>query len=355
MSKLKVYTESIYAAWKWIEVDLPRITQKLSKHSQRGLIYLVENVSMLRYIMSFIVVVIAFGLFYALLTPLGHGIGQNLKPLSDGISWDTFFKGIYFSVVTISSLGYGHMHPMGFSKALACLEVLFGLAVIGIMIAKVTSQRLSHHVSRLFSSDAQKRLEDIAAKFETFKVDLNVIMPELGTAYQSAPGQETPSTENKDELISKFREVISNLQSECVKLRDYFLSEIEQDNYFQSAPVSAVAQVGIAVDGVFWILSQLITSLSTQARVEIFDRYNRQIISGAVDSQKKICNLVNRHATNKNTLDAFQRIKEICEALPTSYFAVPEESHEVQPDQVLQGTDEPQEPSEIDNQQTDSP
>ena len=69
MSKLKVYTESIYAAWKWIEVDLPRITQKLSKHSQRGLIYLVENVSMLRYIMSFIVVVIAFGLFYALLTP----------------------------------------------------------------------------------------------------------------------------------------------------------------------------------------------------------------------------------------------------------------------------------------------
>ena len=166
---------------------MPKIVQNMSKHGQNWLIYLVQNVSMLRYIMSFIVVVIAFGLFYALLTPLGHGIGQNLKPLSDGISWDTFFKGIYFSVVTISSLGYGHMHPMGFSKALACLEVLFGLAVIGIMIAKVTSQRLSHHVSRLFSSDAQKRLEDIAAKFETFKVDLNVIMPELGTAYQSAP------------------------------------------------------------------------------------------------------------------------------------------------------------------------
>ena len=355
MSKLKVYTESIYAAWKWIEVDLPRITQKLSKHSQRGLIYLVENVSMLRYIMSFIVVVIAFGLFYALLTPLGHGIGQNLKPLSDGISWDTFFKGIYFSVVTISSLGYGHMHPMGFSKALACLEVLFGLAVIGIMIAKVTSQRLSHHVSRLFSSDAQKRLEDIAAKFETFKVDLNVIMPELGTAYQSAPGQTSLPTKNKSELISKFLEVISNLKSESVKLRDYFSSEIEEANYFQSAPVSALAQVGIAVDGVFWILSQLIMSLSTQARVEIFEKHNnRQMISEAIAAQKKVCDLVNQYATDQDTQSAFQRIKETCDGIPTSYFAVPEESHEVQPDQVLQGTDEPQEPLGTDYQQTES-
>ena len=311
------------------------------------LIFVVEEVRMFWYIVGFIVVVIVFGISYARLTPMGHGIGENLKPLSDVTIW----TGIYFSIVTISSLGYGHMHPMGLSKALACVEVLIGLAVIGIMIAKVTSQRLSYHVSRLFSSDAQKQLEDIAANFETAKVNLNVIMPKLGNVYQSAPNQETPRTENKNELISKFREVAINLRSECVKLRDYFVHETEQGKYFQIVPVDAVIKVGNAVDGAFVILGQLITSVPSQARIEIIDEYNRQMIFEALNSQKKACDLVKEHATDEGTLDAFQRVKETCQTLPTSYFAVPEES---QPDQVPQGTDQPQEPSDLDYQQTDS-
>ena len=325
-----------------------RITQSAPKLRQRLLIFVVEDVPMLWYIMGFIVVVIGFGGLYALFTPIGHGIGENLKPLPNV----TFLTGIYFSVVTISSLGYGHMHPMGFSKAFACLEVLIGLTVIGIMIAKVTSQRLSYHVLRLFSSDAQKRLEDIAARFETSKLYLHEIMPKLVAAYQSAPGQVSSPDDDKSELKSKFREVITDFQSECVKLRDYFSSEIALGNYFQSVPVGAVVLVGNAVEDAFWILGQLITSLSSQSTMEIFDKYIRQMISEAIASQKKVCDLVQKHATDDGTRDAFQRIKEICDGIPTSYFAVPEES---QPDQVLQGIDEPQEPSGADNQQTDSP
>jgi hypothetical protein len=330
----------------------------MSKHGQKWLIYLVQNVSMLRYIMSFIVVVIAFGLFYALLTPMGHGIGQNLKPLSEGISWVTFFKGIYFSVVTISSLGYGHMHPMGFSKALACLEVLLGLAVIGIMIAKVTSQRLSHHVSRLFSSDAQKRLEDIAAKFETSKVDFEVIMPWLRTAYQSAPGQVSSPTENRNELISRLRKVMGDFHSECTYFHDYLARETEQNDYFQIVAVDAVIKVGNAVESAFLILGQLITSVPSQSRFEIFEESNRQMVFEALNSQKKACNLVQKHTDDKDIRDVFHRIRETCEALPTNYFAVPvepKESQEPPPDQVLKGTDEPKELSGADNQQTDSP
>ena len=128
---------------------------------------------------------------------MDHGIGQNLKPLSD----ITFSTGIYFSIVTISSLGYGDMHPMGFSKALICVEVLMGLAVIGIMIAKVTSRRLSYHVSRLFSFDAQKRLEDFAAQFDIVRVDLDAIMPKLAAVYRDVPRQTSSSSEDKIALL----------------------------------------------------------------------------------------------------------------------------------------------------------
>ena len=302
---------------------------------------------MLWYVVIFVMAIIVFGVAYTLLTPIDHGIGQNLTPLSD----ITFLEGIYFSIVTFSSLGYGDMHPMGASKVLACVEVLMGLALIGVLIAKVTSQRLSYHVSRLFSSDAQKRLEEIAARFDTSRDELKKIMPKLARTYQSTP-RSRPSGD-RGSLISNFREVISDLQSRCVELRDYFSDETAQGNYFRIAPVNAVVRVGDAVDEAFWILGQLIASLSPQSSTEILDRRNRQRISEAMDSQKQVCNMVCQHAAHLDIQAVFQRIKETCEGVPESYFAVPAVPEELQPDQILRGTDEPQH-SGADDKQADS-
>lgn len=318
-------------------------------------IFLVEEVGMLRYIVFFAVAVIIFGIAYTLLTPISHGIGQNSTPLFEVYTFVAFLNGIpngiYFSIITVSSLGYGDMHPMGYSKALACIQVLLGLALIGIMIAKVTSRRLSYHVERLFGFDAQKRLEDIAAKFDTSRDDIAKIMSKLADTYQITPG-ETSIDEDRGSLIAHFRNVISNFQLKCVELRDYLLEEMAQGNYFQIAPASAMVRVGEALDDAFFILSQHITSLPTQARTEILDGHNRQGISEAINSQKQVCDLVDRHATDSNTQAVFQRIGETCDQVPVSYFAVPEES---QPNQLLQGTDEPQQPSERDDEHTDSP
>ena len=324
-----------------------RITQIVSALRQRPLIFLVEEVRLRAYIVGFVVVILLFGVFYSCLTPKEHGIGENGEPLSDV----TIFTGIYFSVVTISSLGYGHMHPMGLSKILACAEVLIGLALIGIMIAKVTSQRMSYHVSRVFATDAQKRLEDIAVGFETSQNDLTTITLRLGQVYRSTPSQMDLSTEDRSEAIISFREIINTLRSKCVDLRDYLLFEIEQGNYFQIAPTSAMVRVGNAVDDVFFRLSQLIISLSPQARNEILDRRNRLGILEVIDSQRQVCDIVSQHATDQETQNIFRNIENTCERVPASYFEVPEE---LQPDQVLQGTDEPQELPREDNEQTDS-
>ena len=324
-----------------------RITQIVSALRQRPLIFLVEEVRLRAYIVGFVVVILLFGVFYTCLTPKEHGIGENGEPLSD----ITIFTGIYFSVVTISSLGYGHMHPMGLSKILACAEVLIGLALIGIMIAKVTSQRMSYHVSRVFATDAQKRLEDIAVGFETSQNDLTTITLKLGQVYRSTPSQMDLSTEDRSEAIINFREIISTLRSKCVDLRDYLSFEIEQGNYFQIAPASAMVRVGNAVDDVFFRLSQLIISLSPQARSETLDRRNRLGILEVIDSQRQVCDIVSQHATDQETQNIFRNIENTCERVPASYFEVP---GELQPDQVLRGTDEPQELPREDNEQTDS-
>lgn len=322
----------------------------ISRVRLRGVFnFLVEDVRMRWYVVFFVAVVFIFGCLYTYFTPCGHGIGQNLEPLSEV----TFLQGIYFSIITVSSLGYGDMHPMGYSKALACIEVLMGLAMIGIMIAKVTSRSMSYRVSRLFSSDAQKRLEDIAAKFDALQNDFDKIMPLLVAVYQSAPGQTSPPTGDRGALISDFREVTSDLKMKCIELHGYLLDEIEQDNnYFQIAPASAMVRVGEVVNDTFFRLAQHIIGLPTQVRTDILDGRNRQGITEAIEAQRSVCGLVDQHATDPNTQAVFQHIEETCGQVPASYFAVPEE---LQPDQVLQGTDEPQELSEVDNEHTDSP
>ena len=304
--------------------------------SQRILVFLVEDVSLLVYSLIFAMIVIGFGIVYTLLTPFGHGIAQNLIPLPDV----SLFGGIYFSVVTVSSLGYGDMHPVGFSKALAGLEVFTGLTVIGIMIAKVTSQRLSYHVSRLFSSDAQKRLENIATEIDNVTYKFKKITQEYGSYYQSTPNGK--SARNGTPLTSDFQEIcrkaIADFEKKCFALFDYLSGEVKQGKYFQSVPASAIVRVGDSLDDAFFILSQFIISLSPRARGAILDRLNRQRISEAINSQRKLCGIVLQHATDENTKAVFRRIDETCQQVPVSYFAVPDIS---QPDQILQDTNEP--------------
>ena len=314
---------------------LSKFTQGVLRLIQKALVYLVEEISLFMYVGFFVVMVLIFGIVYTVLTPLGHGIGQDLSPLSDL----TPLGGIYFSIVTVSSLGYGDMHPMGVSKALACVEVLMGLAMMGIMIAKVTSQRLSHHVSRLFSSDAQERLEKLTAKFEASRTNLKRIARELANAFQQTPGGGPNG--RTEPVLSNFRDAMIALHSNCTVFRDYLIDETAQGNYFQIAPVNAVVRVGDVVDDVFFILSQLVTSVPQQARAEILDGQNRQRISEATSSQKEICNLVSKHATDARLRRVFQRLKETCQNFPESYFAVPKPS---QPTQVpvLRDTNTPQ-------------
>lgn len=290
--------------------------------------------------------VILFGCLYTYLTPRGHGIGQNLNPLPDITFPTNILTGIYFSTVTISSLGYGDMHPMGFSKVLACIEVLLGLVLIGIMIAKVTSQSLSDRVESLFISDAQRRLEDIATKFDASRDQLDEIMPELENAYQAALGQ-TPIEDN-DGLLSGFWKIISTLRSNCVALRSYFSIETKRGNYFQSVPAEALELVGNAVNGAFLILVRCINTLSPQEMAEI-----QRNLEAVIDVQKQVCTLIAEHATAPDTLkEVFQHIETNCNLLEKSCLAVPEDAvlEESQPDQIPQGTDQLQEPSEVDNE-----
>lgn len=66
----------------------------------------------------------------------GHGLIQGTPQISCGF-WDS----IYFSIVTETTLGAGDITPQGVSRIVLCIQVFVGLALGGVIVAKVTSAR----------------------------------------------------------------------------------------------------------------------------------------------------------------------------------------------------------------------
>ena len=62
---------------------------------------------------------------------------------------DGFGSAFYFSIVTITTLGFGDMFPKdGFARAMVCMEVLAGVVFVGVFlnsIAQAQAQRLQYH------------------------------------------------------------------------------------------------------------------------------------------------------------------------------------------------------------------
>jgi len=80
-------------------------------------------------------------LFFSILFGLagnfeGHGVVKGDKSAD-------VYELVYFSVVSITTLGYGDFTPIGISRLVASLEAIFGILFIGYSISQVLSLRQS--------------------------------------------------------------------------------------------------------------------------------------------------------------------------------------------------------------------
>ncbi len=160
---------------------------------------------------------VAFAFAYLWAGSYGQGL---VATYGSGASTPQFSECLYFSVVTFSSLGYGDFRPIGVSRLLASAEVIIGLAFLGIAIAKLSSARQSYYTARLFSSDAQARLDK-------FSIGFNELMKSLN----NASGTE------------KMQEIIETTNVRCVALLNYIKFEIANGPFFDDVPMRAVRRV----------------------------------------------------------------------------------------------------------------
>ncbi len=135
----------------------------MTSFSDRLLIALC-NVGLVQLIASFVAIVIAFAIAYYALSLTAHGLSPTYStdtPVGIGDC-------LYFSVVTISSLGYGDIRPLGFSRVLVFVEVLCGFAFLGVIVARLASAKQDHLIRRLYGSDVFQKIDE----FRSIYVDL---------------------------------------------------------------------------------------------------------------------------------------------------------------------------------------
>lgn len=281
--------------------------------TQRTLNYLIEDVRLRSYLIAFLVVVVTCGWLYSHLTVHGHGVN------TPGLG---FLEGVFFSIVTVTSLGYGDIYPVGFSRVIAGVEVLFGLALMGIMIAKVTSRRLSYHVQRLFATDAQRRLDDFAERFDRIRTLLTRTTPALGSIYGQTP-EPHPSGYKKTQVLDELRRAIERFNTASTSLLDYLALESKQHAYFKVVPRNSVRRVGKSLDDVLYVFGQLVISLPASAKPEAINSDSRHRTRQALRALERTAAIVQDHCPDQESVERFGSVQETYQKVKDSHFGTP--------------------------------
>ncbi len=84
-------------------------------------------------IVNYLELVVYFGAIYAI-SP------QDLMPCGQGAYWySPGLSGLYFSTITQMTIGYGDIQPLGWLRAIACVQALCGLGVLVLLIGQFVS------------------------------------------------------------------------------------------------------------------------------------------------------------------------------------------------------------------------
>lgn len=124
---------------------------------------MIDNKSYWFFIMIYILGIFISAIIYYILLQFSDGLIYTYTAVPEETI--DFLDTLYFSTVTITSLGYGDYRPIGFGKFIATLEVLYGLIILAIFVSKLASERTSTLVRLIYTSDIENRIRERTSDF----------------------------------------------------------------------------------------------------------------------------------------------------------------------------------------------
>lgn len=310
---------------------------------------LIETPTFRLYFVVFFGAIIVFGLIYSFL-PSNHG----WAPQERQNFWSHIWEGLYFSVVTITSLGYGDLQPRGFSRILAGIEVVLGLTLIGLMIAKLTSERVSHFVSSIYVSDTQRNLIDFASKFHVANENIHRSMNNLSRHLHRSPSRpgtdRAPADGERESLAGEidsakvhFTQAVTNFMIHSNTYNEYLLQATDSGKYLQ---LISEIHVTTLVSALTNVLSSLNRSIVVLTPLSDFGRIMASLmgvpkadLSDIAFIHKRAARLIADNSESAKVKEQCEQIQRLCDSIGVALRQAPEQQA---PDQVFRG-DEPME------------
>ena len=268
---------------------------------------------------------------YMHLTPSGDGvkIGNDI-PQDFG-----FLEGLYFSIVTTSSLGYGDIRPVGVSRILATVQVILGLSLIGIIIAVLTSRRISHRIGRLSASDIRKQLAELSGNFDNIEVNFSQILNDITQAY-GIPGELPGNDPNSQEIPSNFQRQSTALSEVSETTYSYFQEESVGGNFIDLAPDVSLKKFLNSVYSTLNSLSRCLVQLPHRNEnpvfIDILREEDQKNILDSINNIIKTCEIGVSYSSDRRIKKSFKHIDEICKNVSKYTLEV---SKDDMPDQVI--------------------
>jgi Ion channel len=134
----------------------------------------VDRQSTPRLFAAWLALALIFGAIYWIAGALHHSGLQENGRWVDG-SLHGLWSGIYFSFVTVTSVGYGDVLPRGVARFAAVGEAVLGLLIFGAVVAKFVSRRQDQVVREIHRVTFEERIDRIQTNLHMLLSELQAI------------------------------------------------------------------------------------------------------------------------------------------------------------------------------------
>ncbi len=269
----------------------------ISLRSSSKLLFRLSYISLKLIFSLRIFVIILFSIAYYILAFSNNGLVFSHETSAQVSFWNC----VYFSIVTMSSLGYGDMRPQGLSKILSCLEVLMGLGFLGLMVAKIASLKQDYQLRRVYSFMTKQFLDDFYESLNICNQGYKELLDEASSVTSNDQNGLQPPGKRK-----QFKDLNNRLQTVCRALRSYLVYETKKGDYFSEIAASSIIRLLKAIASVLNLWGQM----PKEYRPAFVERSRKKRLYHTLTIFDDICDIIERNTSNEEINNTCRAIRE---------------------------------------------
>ena len=185
------------------------------------------------------------------------------------------------------------------------------------LIAKLTSSRLSYHVKRLYISDSHRQLYRYQSKIRAIQSEINnLIRSALSQLIETPSGKDIPSDKSAQSIQDRIRRTFLKTFSELSKvindLKSYINTESKSGDYFSEISSEIIKELGNTISEIVNQTHQFLIGISQEKRVRLLFGDPGKHYSMLLLYIKELCAIILKYSKDNQIKLTFSTIETGC-------------------------------------------